>query len=322
MFVGTQNGVRYVWATYSDFVIDESAPLGYSSASIKAVRCDENLVTCTPPIQISTVDQDVQFSDVTVGPDGRAYITWARIDGELNPGEFPQGQIFTIKIRTETAPGSGVFGPEHVVQVVANAIPFFGFIHTNDFRVATYPKSDVVMVNGHPRIFVVYDECTTRLFGGICENPQVKLTYSDDNGVTWSTPTILSNGGDNYFPTISADRTYGSNNIAAAWFTNSYDVGFSNQQDVQATSINPLTGQARGLKRLTSSSNETEADPLLGGLFIGDYIEGVLVKNHYFVATNENYRKVPLLGGFLNAPDQPVIPVNQQDNYLFATGLN
>jgi hypothetical protein len=317
MFVGVQNGVRYVWITYSDFANDNS-DLGFSGVQIKAVRCDENLVTCTEPINISTTDQDVQFSDVTVGPDGRAYITWARIDGELENTD----QVFTIKYRSETAPGSAVFGPERVVQVVSNAIPFGGFIHANDFRVATVPKNDVVMVGGHPRVFVIYDECLVRLLGTICEEPQVKLTFSDDDGVTWSPPTILSNGGDNYFPSISADRTYTTNNLAATWYTNYYDLQFHNQQDVQATSINPLTGESRGLKRLTSSSNETESDPILGGVFIGDYIEGVLVKNRFFVGSNENYRKVPLLGGFLNDENQPVLPVNQQDNYLFATALN
>jgi hypothetical protein len=317
MFVGVQNGVRYVWVTYSDFTNDNSS-VGFSGVQIKAVRCDENLVTCTDPINISTTDQDVQFSDVTVGPDGRTYITWARIDGEITGDP----QVFTIKYRSETAPGSAVFGPERVVQVVPNAIPFGGFLHANDFRVATVPKSDVVMVNGHPRVFVIYDECTTRLLGTICEEPQIKLTYSDDDGVTWSPPTILSNGGDNYFPSISADRTYTTNNIAATWFTNSYDLQFHNQQDTVATSINPLTGESRGIKRLTSSSNETESDPVLGGVFIGDYIEGVLIKNRFYVGSNANYRKVPLLGGFFNAPDQPVFPVNQQDNYTFVTALN
>jgi hypothetical protein len=317
MFVGVQNGVRNVWVTYTDFAQDPSAPLGFTGAQIKAVRCDENLVTCTPPINISLSDQDVQFSDVTVGPDGRARITWARIDGELEQTE----QVFTIKYRSETAPGSAVFGPEHVVQVVPNALPFGGFIHANDFRVATVPKNDVVMVAGHPRAFVIYDECGVRLLGTICEEPQIKLTFSDNDGATWSAPTILSNGGDNYFPSISADRTYTTNNLAATWFSQSYDVQFHNQQDTVATSINPLTGQARGLKRLTTSSNETEADPLLGGFFIGDYIEAVLIRNRLYVGANENYRKVPLLGGFINEPGQPVLPLNQQDNYLYVTAL-
>jgi hypothetical protein len=317
MFVGVQNGVRYVWVTYTDFAIDTSE-IGFSAAVIKAVRCDEDLVVCTEPIPISTIDEDTQFSDVTVGPDGRAVITWARIDGELT-GE---DQVFTIKYRSETAPGSAVFNPERVVQVVPNAIPFGGALHANDFRVATVPKNDVTRVDGHPRAFVIYDECLVRLLGTVCEEPQIKLTFSDDDGATWSTPVVLSNGGDNYFPSISADRTYTTDNLAATWFTNEKDVQFHNEQDVVATSINPRSGQSRGLKRLTASSNESEADPLLGGLFIGDYIEAVLIRNRLYVGANANYRKVPLLGGFLNEPNQPVLPINQQDNYTYVTGLN
>ena len=323
MFVGTQNGVRYVWVTYSTF--DFNNPAFEFTAEIHAVRCDENLVTCTQPIPISegdgTPDFDTQFSDVTVGPDGRAYITWSEIVGELaNDPDCPGcEQTFIHKLRVETAPGSGVFGPERIVFVETRAIPFGGFLHANDFRAATYPKNDVVRVGGNNRIFVIWDACKVRLLGSICEEPEIKLSYSDDDGATWTGPIVLSNGGDNYFPTISADRS-GGDGLAAAWFTNFYDNDFHNRQDVVATSINPLTGESRGLKRVTVSANETEADPLLGGLFIGDYIEGVLIKNRYYVHWNANYRKVPLLGGFLNEEDQPVIPLNQQDNYLTITG--
>jgi hypothetical protein len=45
-----------------------------------------------------------------------------------------------------------------------------------------------------------------------------------------------------------------------------------------------------------------------------------LIKNRVYVGANENYRKVPLLGGFLNEPNQPVFAVNQQDNYVYVTG--
>jgi hypothetical protein len=319
MFVGVQNGTTYVWVTYSDFNFNP-VEIGEHpfEASIKAVRCTADLVTCTQPIAISTVDQDVQFSDVTVGPDGRAYITWSRIDGELEGTD----QTFTHKIRVEEAPGSATFGPEKVIYPETNAIPFGGFLQANDFRVATVPKNDVVMVNGHPRIFLIWDACKTRLFGFNCQEPLIKLSYSDDDGTTWTGPIVLSNGGVNYFPTISADRTGTTNNIAAAWYTNQYDAQFESQQDVVATSINPLTGQARGLKRLTTSSNETQADPFLGGFFIGDYMEGVLIKSRYYVHTNANYRKIPLLSGAANDPSQPVIAQNQQDNYLYITGLN
>ena len=67
-----------------------------------------------------------------------------------------------------------------------------------------------------------------------------------------------------------------------------------------------------GLKRLTNPSNETEADPFLGGFFVGDYIEVAQVKNRSYVGYNANYRQIPVLfDGF---------PINQQDNYLAVTG--
>jgi hypothetical protein len=316
MFVGTQNGVRYVWVTYSDFS-QNSSPIGFQSAQIKAVRCTEDLLVCTPPIPISTIDQDVQFSDVTIGPDGRAYITWARIDGELpgtpsgNPG---QPQTFTIKERTETAPGSGVFGPEHVVYVEDKTIPFNGLLQANDFRIATYPKSDVVLVNGRPRIFVIWEACRFRLLNRHCEHPQIKLSYSlDSEGANWTPPLLLTNAGVNYFPTISADRSGRTNALAASWFTHVYDPQFENRQDLVATSIDPESGRARGTQRLTPFPNDSESDPRLGGRFIGDYIEGVLVGSRFYVGYNANYRKAIVLG--------QGDPVNQQDNYLAVTGI-
>jgi hypothetical protein len=327
MFVGSQAGVRYVWVTYTTF--DFSNPAFEFTAEIHAVRCTEDLVTCTEPIPISegdgTPDLDTQFSDVTVGPDGRAYITWSEIVGELgndpdcDPAP-PCEQTFVHKLRVETVPGSAVFGPERIVHVEDRAIPFGGFTHANDFRVATYMKSDVSLQGGSPRVWAIWEACTVRVLGSVCEEPQIKLKYSDDEGVTWTGPIILSNGGDNYFPTISADRA-GGQGVAAAWFTNYYDNDFHNRQDVVATSIDSTTGKARGLKRVTTSSNEPEADPLLGGAFIGDYIEAALVKNRLFVHWNANYRKVPLLAGLLHPEGAPVTPLNQQDNFLTVTAL-
>jgi hypothetical protein len=62
---------------------------------------------------------------------------------------------------------------------------------------------------------------------------------------------------------------------------------------------------------LTSPSNEPEADPLLGGRFIGDYIEVDAVKGRAYVHYNANYVKTPLL--FEGRP------VAQQDNFIART---
>src|SRR5919204_781255 len=135
-----------VWVVFSDFTINDSAPLGFTGAKIKAVRCNTALTFCTAPILISGTDKDVQFGDVTIGPDGRTYITWSQIQGELEQ----TAQTFVHKIRV-AQPGSTSFGPTHVIHRETKAIPFGGFLHANDFRVATYPENEVTMVGGQPR---------------------------------------------------------------------------------------------------------------------------------------------------------------------------
>jgi hypothetical protein len=67
------------------------------------------------------------------------------------------------------------------------------------------------------------------------------------------------------------------------------------------------------LRRLTKVSNETEADPVLGGSFIGDYFEVAVQGQTAWVHFNANFRQIEFLGqGF---------PIPQQDNFLQRTTL-
>jgi hypothetical protein len=299
--VGDTGDGQHVWVTYSDFTTTGPGPVDFT-ASIFAVQCTPDLATCSAPILISGSDQDVQFSDVTIGPDGRTYVTWVAIDGEL------QGtpQTFTIKMRIAPT-SSTTFGPTQVVDVEPLPIPMGGFLHSNDFRVSTYPKSTVAMVNGHPRIFVVWDACKFRPLANVCESPQIKLRFSDDDGATWSGQRILSKGGDNYFPTIATDP---SGDLAVAWYTSRFDKVFGNRQDVELVSLDPATGKVRSghRQRVTKTSNEPEADPILGGLFIGDYIELFVNQGKAYIGFNANYARQKLLG--------KGVPIAQQDDYL------
>jgi hypothetical protein len=295
----TGDGV-HVWVVYTDFLNDANAPVGFTSASIMAVRCSHDLSSCTAPILISGADRDVQFGDVTIGPDQRTYITWSEIQGELE--QTPQTFIHKLRI----APAGGTsFGPTRVVATEPLAIPFGGRLHANDFRIATYPKNEVTMIADHPRIFVVWDACFARPLPTVCEEPRIKLTFSDDDGETWSAQTILSEGGDNYFPTIAAERRGG---LAVAWYTNRFDALFHSQQDVELVWLTPFSLETLTRVRVTPVSNETQADPLLGGSFIGDYIEVATRQGTAYVHYNANYRQVPLLGRGIAIP--------QQDNFL------
>jgi len=297
-----------VWAVYTDILLDANDPLGGTS-SLKAVRCTADLASCTNPILVSGADRDVQFGDVTIGPDGRVYVTWTEIRGprEGNP------QTFVHKLRIAPA-GTTVFGPTRVVADEANAIPFGGHLHANDFRVATYPKNEVALIPpaSSPRVIVTWDACTVRPLDFICEEAVIKVSYSDNDGVSWSGPAVVSRGGDNYFPTISADQA--SHSVVLAWFTNRYDPVFHNRQDVDLVTLDATTGAAGEPRRLTSPSNESEADPVLGGFFIGDYIEAFAHNHRVLVHYNANYRSVKLLDG-LSAG----LPVPQQDNFLIRT---
>jgi hypothetical protein len=297
MAVGDTGDGQHVWFTYSDFTQDAS-DLGFSKAQVYAVRCDEDLTNCTTPILISSNDDDVFFSQVTVGPDGRTYVTWAGVQGELT-GE---PQTFSPKIRIAPA-GSTTFGPEHTIATLPNAIGFDTLLHADDFRIATQPRSDVTMVHGHPRELIVFDTCGHRLFGAICEAPKIRVGYSDDDGATWTFKRV-SGGGDNYFPTISADPE--TNKIAVSWYTSAFD-RYGHRYDVELATL------GRGLRlldrqRVTSVSNEPNADFLLGGVFIGDYFQVTALNGRAYIAYNANYVRMRLLG------EGP--PEFQQDNYL------
>jgi hypothetical protein len=290
-----------VWIAYSDFTLDPDAPLGFTGAQIKAVRCDAHLDECTRPILISGADKDIQFADVTISETGRTMITWAQITGELEE----TAQTFTVKMRI-AEPGSTEFGPTQVVNEEFNPLPFGGFLHANDFRTATYPKSIMPVVHGHERQFVVWDRCRFRLLDTVCEEPQIVMSYSDNDGRSWSRARVLSKGGDNYFPAISDE--VGSPNFAVAYYTNRYDRVFHNRQDVEVLTIDKATGEVVNRQRVTRTSNETEADPILGGFFIGDYIDVHLLGGTAYVAYNANARHVRVLGQGR--------PIPQQDNFL------
>jgi hypothetical protein len=167
----------------------------------------------------------------------------------------------------------------------------------------------VKIVNGTPRVFVTWDECTYRLFDTVCETPSVKLSYSDNAGATWSGPKVLSGGGVNYFPTIGNDPTDGK--FVVAWFTNRFDVIYQNAQDVEMVTMSATTVKVLKRQKVTTdpiTPNESEADPILGGFFIGDYIEVDAKNGTAYVAYNMNIRKVVVFGDG--------VAVHQQDNYL------
>jgi len=291
-----------VWVVFADVEVDFAS--GRATQSMEAVRCNAVLTSCTSPILISGSDPHAQLGDVTIGPDGRVYVTWSSL---LNVDEFdpthPPEVVHKLRV---AEPGTTSFGRERIID--RERRPIFNFkLHANDFRVPPYAKNAVRMVAGRPRVFLIWEGCRARPLGFACEEPMIKLTHSDDLGATWSPIEILSLGGDNYFPAIANDRA--GPGLAAVWYTNRFDLRWHHRQDVELVGIDPTTGEVTSRQRVTPFSNEPDADASPFGIgFIGDYIEVAVHGGTAYVHYNMNYREEPFLGrGF---------PIPQQDNYL------
>jgi hypothetical protein len=286
-----------VWIAYGDLSAF-NAEGNEESGVIKAVRCSADLSACTAPIVLSEGQTVAEYPDVTIGPDGRTYITWGEFFGDSFIGPTQQSWIAVAEPGSTTFTRYPIYREDQVMRGHET-------LHAADFRTGTMFKNTVTMVHGHPRVLVTWERCLLHAADQVCEEPQIALTSSNDLGRTWSQQRVVSAGGDNYFPEIDTDPKSGA--IFEAWYTHRFDPIFHNRQDVELARLAP-NGAVLSRRRVTKISNETEADPILHGLFIGDYFEVDANAGRVYVHFNANARQVPLLG--------EGVPIPQQDNYL------
>jgi hypothetical protein len=290
-----------VWIAYGDLG-EFNAEGNEESGVIKAVRCSPDLTSCTEPIVLSQGQTVAEYPWVTIGPDGRTYITWGEFFGGSFIGPSQQSWIAVAE------PGSTTF-TRHPIYREDQVMRGQETLHAADFRTGTMFKNTVAMVHGHPRVFTTWERCQLHALDQVCEEPEIVLTHSDDLGATWSPQQIVSAGGDNYFPFIATDRDTGA--IEEAWYTHRFDPIFHNRQDVELARLSP-NGVVLKRTRVTPISNEPEADPILHGVFIGDYFQIDPNAGRVYVHYNANLRHVPLVG--------EGVPIPQQDNYLAVEG--
>jgi hypothetical protein len=287
-----------VWIAYGD-LSQFNAEGNEESGVIKAVRCDKALTSCTNPIEISTGQTVAEYPTVTITPDGRTVITWGEFFGGSFIGPTQRGWMAVAE------PGSTTFTKRPVTDKRNQIIRGRETPHAADFRFGTMFPSTVKMVGGQPRVFVTWAECLTHALGQVCEEPRIFLTHSSDLGRTWSTPRVISAGGDNFMPNITVDPVTGA--ILAAWYTQRFDPVFHHRYDVELARLSD-TGTVLSRSRVTRLSNDPDSDGVLTGFFIGDYFEVALLRGTAYVHFNANYRSVKLVGDG--------VPIPQQDNFL------
>lgn len=179
---------------------------GAATFNRSIVQPDE---TISVPLNEGIINQG---SEPAVGPDGTVYIAWER--GFLSPfyGQAAAG-VYPQIVAAASSDGGVTWTPRVLVSdICAGALfPPAGYNrdNTNEFpRIA-------VAQNGpyRGRVYVVYQDCqlanggTQAQTGGFGHpDTDIYLSYSDDKGATWSSPTLVAGGADGliqFWPTVS-----------------------------------------------------------------------------------------------------------------------
>jgi hypothetical protein len=290
-------GGDYVWVAFDDLSQFNSEG-NEESGVVEIVRCSADLSSCTKPIPLSGGQKVAEYPTVTVDRGGRVYVTWGEFFGDSFIGPAQRGWVAVAD------PGSLSF-TKHPIVKENQVIRAQETLHANSFRVGTMFKNTVTMVHGKPVILATWDRCKLHVVDQFCEEAEIRVSTSSDLGSTWSTPRTISAGGDNIFPYLDTDPV--TQQVVGVWYTSRFDPVFHNRQDVELVRLS-AAGVVQHRTRVTKVSNETEADPILGSAFIGDYIQVDAVAGTAYVAYNANLRHVRLLG--------QGVPIPQQDNYL------
>lgn len=297
MATGYGKGGNYVWIAFDDLSAF-NAEGNEESGVVEVVRCSADLDQCTKPIPLSTGQRVAEYPTVTIGPDGRTYITWGEFFGDSFIGPAQRGWIAVAEPDSLTFQRHPIYKENQVLRAQET-------LHANTFRIGTMFKNTVTMQHGRPVVLATWDRCRLHALNQVCEEAEIKVATSRDLGRTWSAPRTVSAGGDNIFPFLDTDPV--THAVVGAWYTNRFDPVFHNRQDVELVRLRP-DGSVVERHRVTTVSNETEADPILGGAFIGDYIQVDAVGGTAYVAYNANLKHERLLG--------QGVPIPQQDNYL------
>jgi hypothetical protein len=291
------------------------------SSYIMIVKCNNALAACSPPLTLESTTglgsnfDFVQLSHLTVGSDGNIYVTWVKHSGDDSLSEVDRIRFQAIGPLSGTS-GVGILaGGPRTVATESQPIPWGTAPYPAYYRSATYPH---VGVRPGGRIVVVWDRRTTAdtLFDfwwfDYGAGASIAAKYSDDLGRNWSAMQTVSNAlGHQDQPSVCISPT---GQVVVAYYSNQNDARWSHAQDVYV-STSPNGAAPYTALRVTAESNDTEADPLLSDLFIGDYLEVTCRPGRAYVHYTANYaaKSAALLGG--------AFPIRQQDNFLARLSL-
>lgn len=241
-----------------------------------------------------------QGSAPAYGPNGELYVVWER--GFLSPlagmdmlGAWPQIVI------ARSDDGGATFGQRRVVSDIASGafFPPAGYNRgtTNDF-----PRICAATHNGDPhrgRVYVAYQDARAANGGPQSEtggfgnaDTDVYVRYSDDEGWTWSAPTLVNStaadGKIQFWPVITCNRSGGAVDVTyheQDMGTGLVSVMYAHSSNGGATFSTPIAVTNTPTNWATATSNITPN--------FGDYIAHVASENKVHVTWADGRTGVP-----------------------------
>lgn len=244
-----------------------------------------NTLTCSAGAALSGSDVNSGFPDVHVRPDGLITVSYT----EMSSNSLAE----TIKFVTCTpagAPQQPVCGTPNTVMTVTEPLgAFFQDILNNEpvnlnlAMVATYPKhADRQDSAGHFTTFLVYDDCKDVFNPGngaaqTCVAAEVLMTFSTNNGTTWSTPVPVDTvAGHHFFPAISTDASTGTVNLI--YYTTEKDA-YKHEVSVVLNQI-AAGGTTLGAAQFLTKNLDIDDDPGNQGFFLFSDFIGVTARGN------------------------------------------
>jgi hypothetical protein len=181
-----------------------------------------------------------------VGPDGALYVTWLN----TNPAFF--GFQFSLQIDSDQ---DGLFDPTHAFdadRAVDAVIPFsFGFRPVSvDFGPQLPTPAITVVRNGAHlgRVVVAYEEFSNAGFGGF-QALNLVHTYSDNFGLTWSTPQLVAKPAPNALPSDQFLPALTSDDVTGRVYVTWYDTRVSAPANDQAERLSAASDDGASFGR-------------------------------------------------------------------------
>jgi beta-lactam-binding protein with PASTA domain len=154
------------------------------------------------------------FAEAAIGPNGEIYVIWHKTDtGEIffDEGELVGGITFGTDVLVTTIDANFTTG---------NGIGFKATIPAQPDRgVFAGPVLDVDRSGGahNGRLYLVYADIGANL--GALPDVDVFVRHSDDQGATWSAPTLVNDDGgtgSQFLPWLDVDQ--GSGAVSVVWY--------------------------------------------------------------------------------------------------------